>query len=132
MNPSGNRQARGRRAEALARDWLQGQGFVIEATNVRSAVGEIDIVAREGATLCFIEVRSSQSTAWGDPAESVRARKQQRLLRAAQWYLAGRAEQPPAIRFDVLALRGDGASALQPDLVRGAFDASALPWRWRL
>lgn len=127
-----DRSARGRSAEALARQWLRAQGFVIEAANVRYAVGEIDVVAREDETLCFIEIRSAGTTDWGDPLESVRVRKQRRLLRAAQWYLARRADEPRAIRFDVLAVRGDGTGAPRLELVRGAFDAGALPWHWHV
>ena len=91
---------------------------------MRFPVGEIDIVAREGKTLCFIEVRSTSSDRWGGPLASVTERKQHRLVQAARWYLKRRPCPATEIRFDVVAIewRRDGAPTVQ--LVRGAFDAS--------
>ena len=116
------RQRLGRRGEALAVAFLNSAGYRIERMNVRYPVGEIDIVAREGEVLCFVEVRSTSSGQWGGPLASVTEPKRRRLIRAAQWYLAG-TPLPPEIRFDVLAIEWEGDTP-RVELIRGAFDAS--------
>jgi putative endonuclease len=114
---------RGRRAEALAAEYLSRHGFSIEARNVRYPVGELDLVAREGGTLCFVEVRAREAGALVGPLESVTARKRRRIIRAARWYLAAHPDPAQTMRFDVVAVDWhSGGPAIE--LVRGAFDAS--------
>ena len=117
----------GRRSEQLAVRFLRAHGYVIEQTNVRFPVGEIDIVARDGHTLCFIEVRSTTSAAWGGPLASIGGRKVRRLIRAARWYLSrylsrGRVLSPET-RFDVVSIVWTNDGPPVPELVRGAFEA---------
>ena len=114
----------GRRSEQLARTLLIEQGYVIERTNVRVPVGEIDILARDGNALCFIEVRSTRSTRWGGALASIGERKRQRLIRAAQWHLSRRPQAPEEIRFDVVAIDWQERAIPRVELVRGAFDAT--------
>ena len=118
------RARRGARAEALARAALEAQGYRIERTNVRYPVGEIDLVAWEGATLCFVEVRSTGSLAWGGPLGSITRAKQARLIRAAQWYLAGCRTPPAETRFDVVAVLWGEGHEPSVELLRGAFDVN--------
>ncbi len=115
------RRARGVRSEQLARHFLTSQGYAIRETNVRFPVGEIDVVAEEGQTLCFVEVRSTSSSRWGGPLASITDRKRQRLIRAAQWYLQRLRTLPPASRFDVVAIQWEGPQAPTIDLIRDAF-----------
>ena len=90
---------------------------------MRFPVGEIDIVAREGATLCFVEVRSTSSGRWGGPLASIVERKQRRIVQAARWYLKRRRVVQMDVRFDLVGIEWkNGAPLVQ--LVRGAFDAS--------
>ncbi len=103
--------------------FLTSSGYRIEETNVRFPVGEIDIVAREGAVLCFIEVRSTSSDQWGGPLASITGRKRLRLLRAAQWYLKRIRNEPAEIRFDVVAIDWSIDDRPAVELVRGAFTA---------
>ena len=112
----------GQRSEQLALQFLGSQGYVIEQRNVRFPVGEIDIIAREGQTLCFVEVRSVSSPQWGGALASITDRKRRHLIRAARWYLSRCRELPPEIRFDVVAIEWNGA-APSVELVRGAFTA---------
>jgi putative endonuclease len=114
---------RGRRAERLACDYLVAQGYAIVERNVRFPIGEIDIVAREGRTLCFVEVRSTSSQQWGGPLASITDRKRQRLLRCARWYLRYRPPQADELRFDVVAIEWREGAAPTVELVRGAFTA---------
>ena len=103
------RQTTGQEAEALAAAWLTRQGCEVLGRNVRTPVGEIDIVARDGKTLCFVEVRARRSERFGTPEESITRAKQQHMLRAAQWYLQShqwREEVP--VRLDLIAITWRG------------------------
>ena len=121
--PSPPHLARGRRAEQIADGFLRAQGFKILERNVRFPVGEIDLVAREREALCFVEVRSRASQAWGGAAASVTRRKQRRLIRAAQWYLQSRRPSFLDARFDVVAIEWQSERAPAVELIRGAFTA---------
>lgn len=99
---------RGAAAEALACDYLRAQGLVVTARNYRCRFGEIDIVAREGSTLVFIEVRRRRSEAFGGAASSITRSKRRRILTAARYYLA-RLKAAPPCRFDALLIRGEPA-----------------------
>lgn len=92
--------------------------------NVRARFGEIDVVARDGTTLCFVEVKARSSIRFGWPEESVTAQKRQRLLRLAQWYLQKTGSRGGPVRFDVLSLLSgpDGAPG-RVRLIKGAFEA---------
>jgi putative endonuclease len=129
---------RGRSAERDAARWLARQGFVVVAVNAATRAGEIDLVAREGDVLCFVEVKARSSDAYGPALAAVGPAKRRRLARAASLWLARHPYDGPC-RFDVLALDAvpagrspDGApeaSAAAPDdwtytLVRNAFEAS--------
>lgn len=106
------RLALGRWGEEAAAAYLQAQGMRILARNLRTPVGEIDIVARSGKILVFAEVKTRRNDLFGTPQEAVGRTKQRQVVRAAQWYLGsgeGRGLQP---RFDVLAVRpGPGGRA---------------------
>lgn len=96
---------RGRDAEMQAERYLTGRGLRIEARNYRTRGGEIDLVARDGAYLVFVEVRARASAAWGSSTESVGARKRARLASAAAHYLmVHTGANPPPCRFDVVAI----------------------------
>lgn len=105
-------------AEAEAARFLESRGLAIVARNYRTRFGEVDLVAREGATLVFVEVRKRKWRAFGGAAASVDARKQSRLVAAARHYLA-RLGAEPACRFDVVTWDGDSPA---PAWIRGAFD----------
>ena len=117
------RAARGDRAERIVCGYLSAHGFDIIQRNVRFPVGEIDIVAREGDALCFVEVRSTTSQAWGGAAASITSPKQRRLIRAARWYLPSCRVPFTDIRFDVVAIEWLNGSAPTVELIRGAFPA---------
>jgi putative endonuclease len=97
----------GRLAESLAAVFLEGLGFRIVARNWRQygpEPGELDLVADDGGTCVFVEVRSRTGDSMGHPLETITAAKRARVIRAARCYLA--AEAPPAsgYRFDVVAV----------------------------
>jgi putative endonuclease len=96
---------RGAAAEELAAVFLEGRGLRIVERNYRCRFGEIDLVARSGAVLVFVEVRARQSEAFGGAAGSITAAKRRRLVAAARHYLA-KHRVSRACRFDVVLLRG--------------------------
>lgn len=111
------RSRNGAAAEALAAAYLAQRGLAILERNYRCRGGEIDLVARDGATLVFVEVRYRRSRAFGGAAASVDARKQARILLAARHYLAGRGDVP--CRCDVVAL--DALAPASIEWIRDAF-----------
>jgi putative endonuclease len=115
-------QRRGDIGEARALAHLRGAGLSLEARNWQCRYGEIDLVMRDGDELVFVEVRRRQrrDTRFASAAESVGPRKQARLRRTAECYLAGR-RTLPACRFDVVALDADGAGAEHLRWIRDAF-----------
>ncbi len=116
-------QRQGREAEARAARHLEARGARILAANLRCRAGEIDLVAREGRLLLFIEVRERRNPAFGGAAASVNRPKQARLIRAARHFLPWLARLhfdgvAPACRFDVVAFDMD-----RPLWIRDAFRA---------
>jgi putative endonuclease len=112
--------ARGRSAEQAATAWLERHGYRIEARNHQTQAGEIDVVARDGDTLCFIEVKARDSDDFGSPLEAVDRRKQLRLGRSASLYLLEEPWDGPC-RFDVLGLVG-GEDGWRFVLIEDAFE----------
>lgn len=95
---------RGRVAEDAAVGWLERQGYRIVERNHRNAAGEIDVVAEDGDTLCFLEVKARTDTLFGSALAAVGPKKRRRVARAAALYLAIRGGPTPACRFDVLGM----------------------------
>ena len=110
----------GQEWEDAAARHLQREGYKILARNYRTKAGEIDFVAEDGATLCFIEVKARRTSAFGSPAEAVTPEKQRRIWNAAQLYLR-KARVRPVCRFDVVAIDASGEPA-RVKLLRGAFE----------
>ena len=100
---------RGRHAEDAAAMFLQQQGLTLVERNYHCRFGEIDLIARDGDTLVFVEVRMRSSERFGGAAGSITAAKKQKLLRTARHYLAATAGTP-ACRFDALLLQGGDPS----------------------
>lgn len=110
----------GRAGEDLASSFLEENGLLIVERNVRFRDGEIDLVALDGATLVFVEVKRRRNDARGAPAEAITPKKRERVIRAARRWLAENRGWA-AVRFDVVAIRDEPP---QVDWIRGAFDAS--------
>ena len=101
------RQTTGMLGEKLAADFLTKQGYKIIETNFRCKEGKVDIIAREGDFLVFIEVRTKTSRAFGTPEESVTARKKAHLRNVAARYLESYDSQLPEWRIDFVAVELD-------------------------
>lgn len=114
----------GQRGEALAARWLRRRGYKIVARGNRGALGEIDLVAVDGRTVVFVEVKTRRSQDAGHPADAVDADKQRRLTRLAIGYLRrhGLLEYPA--RFDVVAVTWpEGSGKPMVEHFPRAFDA---------
>src|SRR5690606_12891759 len=93
--------------ESLAGRILEQKGYVILERNFQTRYGEVDLVAKEGEVLVFVEVKARRSHNYGSGAEAVTRTKQQRLIRAALHYMFRRGCQNRPCRFDLLELELD-------------------------
>jgi putative endonuclease len=117
----------GAQLETLAEAMLARGGYRVIARNWRGGGGELDRVAWDGELLCFVEIRARRTDAFGLPAETVDWKKQRKVVRAAEAFLA--AHHPAGgvmARFDVVSIvaRGEGR-APEVLLIKDAFDAGA-------
>lgn len=101
---SSNRKEKGRAAEEAAALHLERNGWTVKERNWSCRTGELDLIAIRGETILFVEVRSRSGSGFGLPAESVDARKIQKVRHTAEVYLHrfGLSDRP--IRFDVIAV----------------------------
>lgn len=106
--------------EERAALYLEEQGVQIVARNFRTRRGELDIIARDGETLCFVEVRLREDDRYGSPLATVRREKQRRLYYAAMEYLVKhrRRTDGMACRFDLISIE---RSARQITWLRNIF-----------
>ena len=90
--------------EEYAANWLVKEGYIILERRFRCQMGEIDIIARLGRVIIFIEVKARRSTEYGSPAEAVTWGKQRKLLRTAQLWLQQKGLTEAVCRMDVIEI----------------------------
>jgi putative endonuclease len=112
----------GKRGEDLACCELERRGYAIIARRFRVRSGELDIVARDGPTLVFVEVKARADHEFGSAAEAVTPMKQLRLTRLATEYLMRHHLQECPCRFDVVSIHFD-AGTPEIEIIQNAFDA---------
>jgi putative endonuclease len=115
----------GERGEAVASEVLSRRGYRIIERNCRSRWGELDLVAYDGDTVVFVEVKARRAAGFGDPAYAVDRRKQQRVVRLAQRYLSRRRLGEPPCRFDIVLI-DERTATPRVEVIANAFDASGL------
>lgn len=118
------KDAVGRFGEQVAVDRLREAGLAIVARNWRCRDGELDIVARDGDCLVFVEVKTRSSRAFGDPAEAINRAKAGRIRRlAVRWIEDNRSSDRfwDAIRFDVVSVVRRPSGSPDVEHLRGAF-----------
>ena len=114
----------GKQGEDLAVAHLAENGYRILQRNYRSVFGEIDIVAEEGDTLVFVEVKSRRSEAYGDPQLAVGSKKQRKISRVAMSYLSEKGWNRRPARFDIVAVKLRPSGNLI-ELIRNAFELAS-------
>jgi putative endonuclease len=107
------RHREGARAESLAADALRRQGYQVLEQRFRYRHSDVDLVARRGAVIVFVEVKARADDRYGAAAEAVTARKQANLVRAASVWLSRHARSWDAVRFDVITVAGGKMEWLQ-------------------
>ena len=118
---SKDRISLGRKGEELAADLLKDSGYKILYRNYRTKLGEIDIIAKDKETVCFIEVKTRSSDRFGCGSEAVLRLKQRQIAKAALSFLKEKQFLDKKARFDVVSL---DCSSLEPklDLIKDAFE----------
>lgn len=114
-----NKQSLGALGEKLAREHLSKRGYQILSSNYRSPFGEIDIIAQDGQTLAFIEVKTRSSRQFGLPQEAINKKKLERMSRCVEVYLKS---HPSSLdrRIDVLAIEFDSRDVVRIELIKNA------------
>ena len=109
-----NKRKTGSHYEELAAVFLQNSGYEILQRNFRSRTGEIDLIARDGNTLVFVEVKYRKNGSFGHPEEAVSYIKQRNIIKTAQFYMCrfGIRDTVPC-RFDIVAVEGDSIRLIQ-------------------
>ena len=127
LNP---RKLFGQAGESAAEEYLRRKGYRIVARNLRSPLGELDLVAEDGQVLVFVEVKARRTDAFGGAIHAVHHRKQEKLIQLAAQYLARRHIKDRLCRFDVVLLQGSDATVPQIEHIQNAFEISGDDLRW--
>ena len=119
----GNRRKIGTEYEQKTAEYLESLGWKILERNYRCRIGEIDLIALDGRTLVFVEVKYRRSGACGSPGEAVDVRKQHTICRVADYYrMVHGISETQSCRFDVAAVQGE-----RLELLRNAFPYRQKP-----
>ena len=110
----------GKRNERIAARHLRRRGYRIVARNFKAAGAEIDLVALDGDTLVFVEVKARRNLSAGRPEEAVGWRKERRIRRAAEMFARRSRVRGRPVRFDIVAITGEGRGR-QIQILRDAF-----------
>ncbi len=103
--PAGDpRHELGRAGERTAARYLKRKKWRIRATRYSTPVGELDLIAEDGTTIVFVEIKTRTDRDWAEPEDSVTLEKQRRLTRAARWYLHHERLDTRPARFDVVSV----------------------------
>ncbi len=120
----------GQAGESAAEEFLRRKGYRILERNVRSTLGELDVVAEDGQVLVFVEVKARRTDVFGGAIHAVHHRKQKKLIQLAAQYLARHHIKDRLCRFDVVLLQGSNAVASQIEHIQNAFEVSGDDLRW--
>lgn len=121
------RRTLGQRGERAAERHLRRLRYQIVGRSQRSELGEIDLIAVDGRTIVFVEVKTRESHDAGHPAEAVDRRKQEQVTRLAASYLKHHDLLGYPARFDVVAVTWSDGGTPTIEHFRGAFEAAGLP-----
>jgi putative endonuclease len=124
----------GERGERLAAEYLQHKGYRLVLANFTVPIGrnlneaqitgEIDLIAFDGDTLCFVEVKTRSSNEFTGPLSAVDLRKQRQIIRAARFYLRTFGIRDVRYRFDVVTIVAPAGQKPNIELIKGYWDES--------
>lgn len=112
----------GARGEAMACNFLVKKGYQIVEKNYRCRLGEMDVIAKKGNRLSFIEIKSRSGHQFGEPQDAVDARKQAKLMKIASWYLKEKKLGDTPVSFDVIAVMWKKSDIPEIRLIEHAFE----------
>ena len=111
----------GRKAEAIAVRQLKKAGYKIISKNYRTRIGEIDIIAKDGKTIVFVEVKARKTSRFGHPKQAVTYQKQRKISMVALEYLKSNGQTNSKARFDVVAMTGLSVNP-KIEVIKNAFE----------
>ena len=118
------RHVYGQASEGLAEQLLRAKGYRILDRNVRTSIGELDLVAEDRGVLVFVEVKGRATNAFGGALLAVNHRKRAKLIKLAAQYLARHQWSDRVCRFDVVLVHGRSSTQGQIEHVQNAFDVT--------
>ena len=102
------KQLLGREGEKIAERYLKKKGYKLVERNYRCLSGEVDLIVLDRRVIVFVEVKTRSDDRFGTPFEAVEARKQRKMIRAAQFFLHAKGLQQREARFDVVGISWPG------------------------
>ena len=111
------RQQIGKKGEQRAVAYLKKNGYRILELNYRTRLGEIDIIAKDGKTIAFIEVKARRSSQFGNPKWAITPKKQRHMSMVALYYLKATRQNQEKARFDVVTIQSE-----KIEIVKNAFE----------
>lgn len=114
----------GKAGELFAEKILKKSGYKIIEKNFNARVGEIDIIARDGEFVAFIEVKLRKTESFGTPAEMIDKRKIEKILKASKIYIMKNNLYDTPVRFDAVLITGDLSKDERPryEIIKNAFE----------
>jgi putative endonuclease len=117
------RQVLGKQGEEVAERFLKQKGYKLVERNYRCSAGEVDLIVLDRRVIVFVEVKTRSGDRFGSPLEAVESRKQRKMMRAAQFFLAQKGLHQRDARFDVVGISWPGGEPLV-EHIENAFELS--------
>jgi putative endonuclease len=106
MSINNSKQALGKEGERIAEQYLKRKGYKLIERNYRCVLGELDLIVLDRRVLVFVEVKTRTDHGFGSPLEAVEFRKQQKMIKVAQYFLSQKGLHQREARFDVVGISG--------------------------
>ena len=123
MSLNNTKQVLGKEGERIAEAYLRKKGYKLVERNFRCALGELDLIVLDRRVLVFVEVKTRTGDGFGTPFEAVEFRKQQKMIQAAQYFIAQKGLQQRDSRFDVVGISWLGREPIV-EHIENAFELS--------
>jgi putative endonuclease len=121
MKTFSDKKSLGDWGERVASKYLADQGYLLVASNYRCRYGEVDLIGKDGATWCFVEVKTRRNSGYGCGFDGVTAVKRKRMAQSALYYLNEASLFEVEARFDVVSIDFVSGDDYRIDLIKNAF-----------